>query len=148
MVLKDRVNAYLEIPDLDAALADDDTLVRLAPDDRDGIAAREALRAFLTPTQGYLFVFAPNGVIKSATELPGAVQKLDRIGYLNLQFWWHDIPATEVRHTAAADEKTAQAVVERLHSAGVDVKGPTRLSSTVPRSQRIELWLRMTVMKT
>lgn len=148
MVLNDRANAYLEIPDLDAALADYDTLVQLAPGDRNGIGAREALRGFLEPTQGVLFVFVPNGVIKSATELPVSVQKLDQIGFLNLRFWWHEIPATEVRYTAAADEKTARAIVERLISAGVDVKGPTLLSSTVPRSHRIELWLRMTATKT
>jgi tetratricopeptide (TPR) repeat protein len=147
-VLTDRANAYLEIPDIDAALADYDTLVQLVPGDRDGIGAREALRAFLKPTQGVLFVFAPNGVVNSAAELPVAVQKLDEIGFLNLRFWWHDIPATEVRYTAAADEKTTRAIVERLHAAGVDVKGPTLLSSTVARSHRIEVWLRIPVKKT
>jgi tetratricopeptide (TPR) repeat protein len=140
MVLKDRADAYLQIPDLDAALADYETLTQLKPDDREGLGNRDVLRAFLRPTQGFLFVFPPPGTFTSAAMLPLAVQKLDQISFLNLRFWWHPIPATQVRYTRAEDEATATTIVLRLRAAGIDGKGPTLLSGTVPRSRRIEVW--------
>jgi tetratricopeptide (TPR) repeat protein len=144
MTLKDRANAYREIPDLDAALADYETLTQLQPEDRQSKVDRDVMRRFLTPTQGFLFVFAPSGVIDSPRGLPVPVQKLDQISFLNLRFWWHTIPATEVRFTTPRDEQTAVEIVRQLESAGLEITGPTLLSSTVTRSRRIEVWLKMT----
>jgi tetratricopeptide (TPR) repeat protein len=141
MLLRDRANAYLEIPDVDAALEDYKTLTQLSPDDQDGIAALQALNRFLTPTEGVLFVFPRFGAVRRTTELPPAVQKLDQISFLNVRYWWHDIPATEVRYTSPGDEPMARAVVQALKRNAIDVKGPALLSETVPRSRRVELWL-------
>jgi len=142
-LLRDRANAYLEISDIDAALEDYKTLLQLKSDDQDGMAALQALNEFLKPTKGYLFVFPRNGVIRNATELPPAVQKLDQISFLNLRHWWHEIPASEVRYTSTEDEKMARSIVDVLRKARIDVNGPTLLSSTVPRSRRVELWLQI-----
>jgi tetratricopeptide (TPR) repeat protein len=143
-MLSDRAFGYVNVRDLDAAIADYQALASRAPRDP-AVGMVGALRDAITSSSsrnGPLFLFLPVGPENSPAVIPPEAIRLGYRGFINLRFWWHTPYPEEVRYTSAADAAQATEIVRILRAAGIEnIGGPTLLSTDIPRSRRIEVWL-------
>jgi tetratricopeptide (TPR) repeat protein len=143
-MLSDRGDAYFRLRDLELALADYQALAAIQPKAptviRDYLAATLRARGSFTTA---FFLFTEVGPIdqNNSSVIPPAIRPLEKFSeYLNLRFWWHQVPAAELRYTSRDDTGLAMRVADILRSGGLVVGSPVLLNSLVPRSRRIELW--------
>jgi hypothetical protein len=136
--LNDRAFAYMQVRDLDAAIDDYDA----AAGDLSAAVKSNLLRGFFKPLKGQFFVITLPAYYAYRDRFPAAVRQLNPPYFLNLRFWWHTIPQTELRYTLAGDKAEAEQLAKTLASRGFTVPAPMLMPARTPaRPRRIELWL-------